>query len=111
MDNRITYTNKKYDTTIIEIKQKDNITDFLSLENNIQESSDEFYIGNSIYAIQYPSINETIPFVSYGIISKKSIEYHQFIHYAAQIKAHQVLQFYHHLIIKSLESYRFKIKF
>ena len=79
MNNRIKYTNKIYDTTIIEIKKKDKITDFLYLDNNIQlDDSDELYIGNTIYTIQYP--NNQIPSVSYGIISKKSLD-HEFMHY------------------------------
>ena len=79
MDDRIKYTNKKYDTTIIEIKSIAKITDFLYLEDNlIFNDSDEIFIGNSIYIIQYP--NNQIVSVSYGIIDKKYIE-HLFIHY------------------------------
>ena len=34
LDNRIKYTNKEYDITIIEIKKKDRIENYLELDNN-----------------------------------------------------------------------------
>ena len=63
------YTNKTYDTTIIEILPK---VDKIHIENNIlideninQKSIN--YKGNSIYILQYPEGNEAS--VSYGIIT------------------------------------------
>ena len=66
---RIVYTSKLYDTTIIEIYDvKDGIKDFLELSFDINE---EYfinpYVKKSIYILQYPN-NEKVS-VSYGIIN------------------------------------------
>ena len=71
LNNRIKYTNKEYDITIIEIKEKDNINYFLELDdiiindiiNNINKNKE--YINETIYIIQYP---ENKLSVSYGIL-------------------------------------------
>ena len=56
---RIIYYNKKFDTTIIELKDEDNIKEFLELDNNIfKDNEDTFYKGESIYIIQYPNGKE-----------------------------------------------------
>ena len=70
--NRITYTSKIYDTTIIEIyEDKDNIKDFLQLDFNINEDNfSNNYINKSIYTLHYPKLEDIR--VSYGII--KSID-------------------------------------
>ena len=70
--NRITYTSKIYDTTIIEIyEDEDNIKDFLQLDFNINEDDfNNIYINKSIYILHYPKIEDIR--VSYGII--KSID-------------------------------------
>ena len=67
------YTNEEYDTTIIEIKEEDNIKNYLKLDdiiindiiNNINKNKE--YINKTIYIIQYPE-NELS--VSYGILEQ-----------------------------------------
>ena len=68
LENRIKYTNKEYDITIIEIKKEDNINNYLYLDKNI--NNNKIYIGESIYILQYPNIKNNIN-VSYGIIKNK----------------------------------------
>ena len=74
LDNRMKYTNKDYDITIIEIKEEeDNINDYLELDdvilkdiiNNKNKNKNEVYINETIYIIQYP---ENKLSVSYGIL-------------------------------------------
>ena len=67
LNNRIKYTNKDYDITIIEIKEEDNINNYLKLDKKImKEGINKTYNKNSIYIIQYPENNKLG--VSYGII-------------------------------------------
>ena len=69
LNNRIKYTNKEYDITIIEIKEKDNINNYLELDENImKKGSNKLYINNTIYIIQYPGGKQLG--VSYGILYK-----------------------------------------
>ena len=64
---------KKYDITIVEIKEEDNIKNYLELDDNIIEDilkneiniKNAKYIDNKVYAIQYPDGNLS---VSYGLI-------------------------------------------
>ena len=69
--NRMCYTNKEYDITIIEIKEKDNIKNYLELDDEIMkvvlnDDNDNFeYIKKTVYIIQYPE-NELS--VSFGLI-------------------------------------------
>ena len=69
-DNRITYTNEEYDTTIVEIKpEKDYINNFMEIDDNIyKEESDILYKNHSVYIIQYPNSDKAS--VSYGIMNK-----------------------------------------
>ena len=68
LKNRIKYTNKEYDVTIIEIKEKDEINNYLELDENIIENiSNMEYIKETIYIIEYEG-NEKEVSVSYGII-------------------------------------------
>ena len=69
---RIKYTNEEYDITIIEIKEKDKIDDFLELDDIIlndiiNNNNDDIrdYENETVYAIQYPKGKLS---VSYGII-------------------------------------------
>ena len=74
LDNkRIYYSNKNYDTTLIEIfPKKDDIKDFLELDEKLLNNNSETYYGkNSIYVIQYPKEKKVS--VSYGILN--SINY------------------------------------
>ena len=70
LDKRKIYFNNKYDITIIEIKNSDNINaDYLKLDEKIFEDNSEFYYENkSIYLLHYP--NQDKASVSYGIIKK-----------------------------------------
>ena len=43
------YTNKEYDITIIELKEKDNIKNYLELDDNIINDLNEEYIDKTIY--------------------------------------------------------------
>ncbi len=70
LDNRETYTDKKYDITIIQIKEEDGINDYLEIDENINHKSELTYEGESIYLLHYPQSEEI--FVSYGII--KNVE-------------------------------------
>ena len=71
LNNKIIYTNEKYDITIIEIK-KENINDYLEIDDKLfDEDPEKFY--HSIYIINYPK--ESIAQVgkvgvSYGTIKK-----------------------------------------
>ena len=66
---RIIYHNKEFDTTIIELKEEDNIKEYLELDDKIfREKENILYEGQSIYIIQYPKGIEAC--VSYGILNK-----------------------------------------
>ena len=59
LKDRIKYANKKYDTTIIEIKAEDNISDFLELDDIIVDdiisgkNKNEVFIEENIYIFEY----------------------------------------------------------
>ena len=72
LNGRKYYTNEEYDTTIIEIKEKDNIKNFLELDDliieaiiNGDETINNKYIDETIYIIQYPEGKLS---VSFGIL-------------------------------------------
>ena len=71
LNNRMKYTNEEYDITIIEIKEKDNIKNYLELDDIIMNdilnnnNKKKEYINETIYKIQYP---ENKLSVSYGIL-------------------------------------------
>ena len=54
LNNRIIYTNKEYDITIIEMNKIDNINNYLELDDNIINELNEEYLDKTIYIIQYP---------------------------------------------------------
>ena len=64
---RIIYTNEEYDITIIEIKEKDNINNYMKLDEKYLNDVSEKIYDKSIYIIQYPLGDEAA--VSYGIIN------------------------------------------
>ena len=72
-NNRMKYTNEEYDITIIEIKEEDNIHNYLELDDIIindilnNKNRNKDYINETIYIIQYP---ENRLSVSYGILNK-----------------------------------------
>jgi len=74
LENRIKYTNKKYDITMIEIKEnEDKINNYLELDENIIENGSNIpYLNESIYILQYPG-NNTVS-VSYGILKGVNLE-------------------------------------
>ena len=61
LNNRMKYTSEEYDTTIIEIKEKDNIRNYLELDDIIindiinKKSKYKEYEDKTIYIIQYPN--------------------------------------------------------
>ena len=72
LDNRIKHTNKNYDITIIEIKEKDNINNYMELDdiiiNDIINNNNKNieYKDETIYIIHYPNNHLS---VSYGILN------------------------------------------
>ena len=75
-DGRIIYFSKQYDATIIEIKEKDNIDNYLEIEDNLFiKNSQLYYEKKSIYILQY----KDVALVSHGIL--KEINNHDIIHY------------------------------
>ena len=70
LDKKIKYTNEEYDITIIEIKDNDNIKNYLELDDNIIDdilndcNKNKEYINDTIYIIHYC---ENKLSVSYGI--------------------------------------------
>ena len=60
------YFNEEYDVTIIELKESDNINNFIELDDNLfKDKSKTFYEHESIYVLHYPNNNAL---VSYGIL-------------------------------------------
>ena len=77
LNHRIKYTNKEYDITIIEIKEKDNINNYLELDDIIiddilnNNNQNKEYEDKTIYIIQYPKGELS---VSYGILSSITLD-------------------------------------
>ena len=84
--NRLVYTSKKYDTTIIELKdEKDDIKKFLEIDQRIfQDNSNVLFYGNSAYVLHFPG-NKSAS-VSYGVIKKNENSNYQLIHYCSTEK-------------------------
>ena len=70
LQNRIIYSNKEYDITIIEIKEKsDKINNYLELDYNLNDNMSNIdYVKESIYLIQYEGAKTEVS-VSYGILN------------------------------------------
>ena len=72
LNNRIKYTNETYDVTIIEIKENDEIKNYLEIDDIIlkeimdSKNRNDKYIDQTIYIIQYPEGDLS---VSYGVLS------------------------------------------
>ena len=72
LDNRMKYTNEEYDITIIELKNEDNINNYLELDNTIinsiinNKNNNMAYLNESIYITEYQEKDLSI---SYGIIT------------------------------------------
>ena len=71
--NRIIYNNEKLDIAIIEIQEKDEIKNFLILDD---ENQDFKISGKTIYILEYLDTNE--PSVAYGIL--KDLDNSSFTH-------------------------------
>ena len=67
---KVFITEEENDVTIIEVSEKEEIYDYLELDDYIfHENRINEYIGNSVYVLQYPSYNDIQKLaVSYGII-------------------------------------------
>ena len=71
LDKRMKYTNEEYDITIIELKETDEIKNFLELDDIIiddiinNNNKNKEFIDKTIYIIQYP---ESELSVSYGLL-------------------------------------------
>ena len=76
LNNRIKYTSEKYDTTIIELKENDEIKNYLQLDEKIMEdimnniNKNDKYKDETVYIIQYPEGKLS---VSYGIIGNMCV--------------------------------------
>ena len=69
LNNKIIYTNEKYDITIIEIKnEKDKIKYFMKIDEDYLNNDIDVIYDKSIYILQYP-LGEKVG-VSYGIINR-----------------------------------------
>ena len=84
LNNRMKYTNEIYDIAIIEIKEEDEIKNYLELDDIIiddilnNDNSNVEYIDKTIYIIQYPKGELS---VSYGVLNKiPDDKNHDFIH-------------------------------
>lgn len=67
--NRKIYSSKKYNTTIIELKESDNINNYLELDENLfRNDIKEYYESQSIYILQY--LLSGTASVSYGILNE-----------------------------------------
>ena len=65
---RETYFNKEFDLTLIELREEDNIKDYLELDDNLFQNNSELnYKNKSIYILHYP--NGDTAEVSYGILN------------------------------------------
>jgi len=65
-EKRETYFNEEYDIAMIELKENDNINNFLELDDNLfKEESQVYYKDISIYILHYPLGNKAS--VSYGL--------------------------------------------
>ena len=69
LKNKNYYCSEKYDTTIIELSSKDDINNFLEIDEKIYfPNSNDCYIKESVYIIQYQKNHNVL--VSYGIIKE-----------------------------------------
>ena len=74
---RMYYFDEKYDIALIEIRNEDNITNFLGLDDNLfRDDEDTIFKTKSIYVLHYP--NGKNASVSYGLVN--SIEQKEIKH-------------------------------
>ena len=89
LNNRIKYTNKEFDITIIELKENDKINNYLELDDEIiknildnNHSNNEFE-QKTVYMIQYPTDELG---VSYGIMTPKQDDKEYYFHHTCMTK-------------------------
>ena len=71
------YLNKDYDITMIELKEKDKINNYLDLDDNLfKDNSHLIYENETIYTLHYPGGKKIS--VSYGI--SKNIDNYELYH-------------------------------
>ena len=82
LNDRLKYTNEKFDVTIIELKENDNIKDFMELDDNIindiieNKNENKEYIDKTIYIIQYPEGELSVSYDVLGnIYTDKKFEF------------------------------------
>ena len=79
LNDRMKYTNKDYDITIIEIKENDNISENMYFDIELNNNN-IIYCKTSIYVLHYP--NEKNISVSYGILNEiYDYKEYEFQHY------------------------------
>ena len=65
---RITFFNEKYDISIIQLQESDNIQNFLELDENLFiDKENVYYVNKSVYVLQYPKGKNAM--VSYGLLN------------------------------------------
>ena len=88
LSKRMKYPNPKFDITIIQILDNDNINDFLELDEQVIENiisnknNNKDFEGKTIYTIQYPQEGLS---VSYGILDSLDNDY-DFLHKCSTYK-------------------------
>ena len=88
LSKRMKYPNPKFDITIIQILDNDNINDFLELDEQVIENiisnknNNKDFEGKTIYTIQYPQEGLS---VSYGILDRLDNAY-DFLHKCSTYK-------------------------
>ena len=66
---RITFFNEKYDISIIQLQESDNIQNFLELDENLFiDKENVYYVNKSVYVLQYPKGKNAM--VSYGLLNQ-----------------------------------------
>ena len=65
---RETYFNKDYNLVVIELKENDNIENYLELDDDLfKNNADIIYLDKSLYVLQYPNGDKAC--VSYGLLN------------------------------------------
>ena len=106
---RTIYTNKEFDTTIIQINEMDNINHFLEINEEMLNSFDYIYSRISIYMLHYPWGEEVM--ASYGLV-KENIDQNIY-YYSSSDKGSSgspLLDIKNHKVIGIHSGYHFKLK-
>ena len=66
---RITFFSEKYDISIIQLQESDNIQNFIELDENLFiDKENVYYVNKSVYVLQYPKGKNAM--VSYGLLNQ-----------------------------------------